>query len=175
MKPKRPTEKDLLSLVQSGFNAQLAKDREATASCGPDAAPVGGTLPDPEPPPFAPLVRMTLTVPEDLRYRLKTVLMNQQRKTRSRMTQDEFCAIAIADLLDLEEDSANPWNRVALVELFLQNCIESRGLIPEWEARARTLLQGFREDPCTRHKPPLAKRRITPPTHVAKAIGDAQP
>ena len=106
MKPKRPTETDLLTIVQNGFNAQLPMDR---AVQGPDAAlaskPQSGGI---DPAALVPMARITLTVPEELRYRLKLVLMNQRRTGRSRMTQDEFCAKAIGALLDLEEGPPVP-------------------------------------------------------------------
>ena len=40
------------------------------------------------------MVRITLTIPEDLRYRMKLALMNLRRKNQDRLTQDEFCAQA---------------------------------------------------------------------------------
>jgi hypothetical protein len=53
---------------------------------------------------LVPMVRITLAIPEDLRFRLKLALMSLRRKRQSRMTQDEFCARAIAAQLDFEEN-----------------------------------------------------------------------
>jgi len=109
MKPKRPSEADLLALVQNGFNTQLPQDREAQRPV-PDPAP-------PAPPPEAPaapadfqgpLVRITLTIPEELRYQLKLALMERQRTTRTRMTQDAFCVQAIQAHLARERGGPNP-------------------------------------------------------------------
>ena len=52
------------------------------------------------PAPLVPRVRITLTIPEDLRYRLKMTLMSQRRADRSKMTQDKFGSRAIAALLE---------------------------------------------------------------------------
>jgi hypothetical protein len=91
MKPKRPTETDLLALVQNGFNAQRPKDRAAQASApGPEPKPKANDSATTDPSPLVPMVRITLTVPEELRYRLKLTLMNQGRTVRNKMTQDEF-------------------------------------------------------------------------------------
>jgi hypothetical protein len=162
MKPKRPTEQDLLSLVQNGFNTQLAKDREIQGTRPEPEAPPGEPidLHVPEGAPSSPLVRMTLSVPEELRFRLKVLLMNQQRRTHHRMTQDEFCAIAIADLLDREEGGPDPWARFDLMTLFLQTCMDSQGLAPEWEAKAKALLQEFNAAPFTRATSPFAGRKL---------------
>ena len=101
MKPKRPTETDLLAIVQNGFEAQLPKDREAQTPA-PRPAPTAAPVPTPvaDQAPFVPMVRITLAIPEDLRYRLKLAVMNHRRKSPDKMTQDEFCAQAIAAHLD---------------------------------------------------------------------------
>ena len=179
MKPKRPTETDLLALVQNGFNAQLPKDREAQASA-PRAAPkpkaADTAKADPAPlMPMVPMVRITLTIPEELRYRLKMTLMSQRRTTRNKMTQDEYCAMAITDRLDLEEDKANPWNRLALLAAFIQNCLEEGGLAKEWVTRARTLLKDLSDSPCTRHKPPFPGRGSANLALIAGSQGASQP
>jgi hypothetical protein len=112
MKPKRPTETDLLTLVQNGFNAQLPKDRAAQAPApGPEPKPKANDGATTDPAPLVPMVRITLTIPEELRYRLKLTLMNQGRTTRSRMTQDEFGSKAIAALLEQFEGPAKPASR----------------------------------------------------------------
>ena len=165
MKPKRPSETDLLALVQSGFNAQLPKDRAAQA---PPAAtpPTPEAKGDPEaaPAPLVPMARITLTIPEELRYRLKLHLMNQRRYGREKLTQDEYCATAIADLLDLDEDKGpNPWRHCSLLKGFIQSCLEEGGLSTAWEPRARTLLEDSKEVPRPRHRPPLSGRGPTYP------------
>ena len=106
MKPKRPTETDLLTLVQNGFNSQLPKDREAQASApGPAPKAKEEEMPAAVPTPFASMVRITLAIPEDLRYSLKLALMGHRRKNRSRLTQDEYCANAISAYLGMCYDS----------------------------------------------------------------------
>lgn len=159
MKPKRPTETDLLALVQNGFNAQLPKDREAQAPAA-GAAPkpkVEGTS-TPEPAPFVPMVRITLTIPEELRYRLKMILINHGRTARGRMTQDEYCAMAIANRLDLDENIEGTRNRTSPLEAFLQDCLEGGGLTKEWAPKAKGLLKGLTDDPCPQPKPPRPAR-----------------
>ena len=109
MKPKRPTETDLLALVQNGFNAQLPKDRAAQASApGPEPKPKANDSVPTDPAPLVPMVRITLTIPEELRYRLKLTLMNQGRTVRNKMTQDEFGSKAIAALLEQFEGLEKP-------------------------------------------------------------------
>jgi hypothetical protein len=102
MKPKRPTETDLLAIVQNGFQEQLPKDREAQA---PALAPTATPIPVAATAAIEPMVKITLTIPEDMRYRMKIALMNLRRKNQDRLTQDEFCAQAIAAHLDLVEGS----------------------------------------------------------------------
>ena len=144
MKPKRPTETDLLALVQDGFNAQLAKDREAMA---PDSGPV--PKPNPDAPPvagpadFEPMVRITLAIQEDLRYRLKMVLMGHRRKSRSRMTQDEYCAKAIRTQLDLDEGGSAPLNQVTQLADFLRECLKAKAMAKAWVPKATALLEGI--------------------------------
>ena len=97
MKPKRPTETDLLAIVQNGFREQLPKDREAQ-SPAPVPVPTAIAPSATEPGALVPMVRITLAIPEDLRYRLKLAMMDHRRKSRSRITQDDYCAQAIAAL-----------------------------------------------------------------------------
>jgi hypothetical protein len=176
VKPKRPTETDLLALVQNGFNTQLPKDRAAQASApGPAPMPKADDTAKAGPSPLAPMVRITLTIPEELRYRLKMTLMSQRRTTRNKMTQDEYCATAIADLLDLEEDKANPWSRAALLTTFIQNCLEEGGLTKEWVPRAKTLLKEISDFPCTRHQPPFPDRGAAYPAPMAGSRGASEP
>jgi hypothetical protein len=49
------------------------------------------------------MVRITLAIPEELRYSLKLALMGHRRKDRSRLTQDEYCANAISAYLGQEQ------------------------------------------------------------------------
>ena len=108
MKPKRPTETDLLAIVQNGFQEQLPRDREAQAATDPASPPRQAQRMENPVPPLEPTARITLTIPEDLRFRLRVALMNHQRRTRTRMTQDAFCAMAIAAFLEQFEGSSHP-------------------------------------------------------------------
>lgn len=138
MKPKPPTETDLLTLVQNGFNAQLPMDRAAQA---PDAAPAPKPKADEAgPAAVVPMARITLTVPEELRYRLKLVLMNHRRTGRSRMTQDEYCTEAIGAQLDLEERGTDLRGQVAKVAEFLREGLRGKALTKGWDAKAQALL-----------------------------------
>jgi hypothetical protein len=165
MKPKRPSETDLLALVQNGFNAQLPKDRAAQVPPGETPPkPEANAGPEAAPAPFVPMARITITVPEELRYRLKLLLMNQRRFDRGKLTQDEYCATAIADLLDKDEDKArNPWKHLELLVTFLQGCLEDGGLAKAWDSRARNLLEDSNEALRTRRKPPYYGRGPTCP------------
>jgi hypothetical protein len=148
MKPKRPTETDLLAIVQNGFQEQLPKDREAQAQ-----APAQAPAPSPAPATIAPnvtepaapvsIVRITLAIPEDLRYRLKLAMMDHRRKHRDRMTQDEFCAQAIAAHLDQDVRRANPEDQVDPLAAFLHECLRERGLTKGWAPKARALLDSL--------------------------------
>lgn len=178
MKPKRPTETDLLTLVQNGFNAQLPKDREAQ----PPAAALKSSAPTPlatpahqEPATFLPMVRITLSIPEELRFRLKTMLINHGRMARSRMTQDQFCAMAIAERLDLEDDRVNPWKRADLFATFLQECLDGGGLAKEWVAGAKNLLKNHQDNPCTRIHPSFPATGTTNAEPKAGTRGEPQP
>ena len=142
MKPKRPTEIDLLTIVQNGFQEQLPRDREAQA-----AAPTSAALPEPEaklataePTPGVPMVKITLAIPEDMRFRLKVAVMSHRRRHRDRMTQDEFCAQAIAAHLDQEERGASGGSQVDPLAAFLKDCLRERGLTRNWAPKARALL-----------------------------------
>jgi hypothetical protein len=138
MKPKRPTETDLLTIVQNGFNAQLPMDRAAQA---PDVAPAPKHKVDEvDPAALVPMARITLTVPEELRYRLKLVLMNQRRTGRSKMTQDEYCAKAIGALLDQEGNGNDLQGQVAKVVEFLRDGLRGKALTKGWDAKAQALL-----------------------------------
>lgn len=108
MKPKRPTETDLLAIVQNGFQEQLPRDREAQAATDPASPPRQAQRMENPVPPLEPTARITLTIPEDLRFRLRGALMNHQRRTRARMTQDAFCAMAIAAFLEQFERPSHP-------------------------------------------------------------------
>jgi hypothetical protein len=86
------------------------------------------------------MVRITLAIPEDLRYRLKLAMMDHRRKNRSRITQDEFCAHAIAAHLDQEDQ---PWAMHSDEEplaAFLRDCLKGGGLTRDWASRAKALL-----------------------------------
>ena len=136
MKPKRPTETDLLALVQNGFNAQLPKDRQAQAQV--DAA-------QPAPPAMVmPMVRITLTIPEELRFRLKLAMMSQRRMTQSRLTQDEYCARAISAGLDRDQGGAKPGDETNPLRTFLVDCLGKGALAEAWIPKAKTLLEGKR-------------------------------
>lgn len=138
MKPKRPTENDLLAIVQNGFHAQLPMDRAAQ---GPEAAPATKLkVGEAKPAALVPMARITLTVPEELRYRLKLVLMNQRRSGRSRMTQDEYCAMAIGALLDLEGGGVDLRGQVAKLVEFVRDGLRGKALIKGWDVKAQALL-----------------------------------
>ena len=142
MKPKRPTETDLLALVQNGFNAQLPKDRAAQTppqeTTQPKTEAKGGTEADMAP--LVPMARITIAIPEELRYRLKLVLMNHRRMGRCKMTQDDFCSKAIDALLDLEGGGTDLRGRVAKVVEFLRDCLRGKALTKGWDAKAQALL-----------------------------------
>lgn len=142
MKPKRPTETDLLAIVQNGFQEQLPRDRETQAT-----ASVPAILPEPEakpaaiePAPAIPMVRITLAIPEDMRFRLKVAVMNHRRRHRDRMTQDEFCAQAIAALLDQEERGGSGRSQADPLAAFLKDCLSEGALTRGWAPKARALL-----------------------------------
>jgi hypothetical protein len=150
MKPKRPTETDLLALVQNGFNAQLPKDRAAQAPARErEPQPKGNDTAAADPPPLVPMVRITLTIPEELRYRLKMTLMNQRRTARSKMTQDEFGSRAIAALLEEFEKPSKPASREERLAAFLQECLREKALSKAWAPKAKHLLDGENGDPRT--------------------------
>jgi hypothetical protein len=144
VKPKRPTEADLLAVIQDGFNSQLPMDRAAQASI-PEVAPKpkAEDTPTTYSAPFVPMVRITLAIPEDLRYRLKMVVMGHRRKTRIKMTQDEYCAKAIGALLDLDEGGPDPRVQVAELAAFLRECIYDGALTKGWAPKAKELLKGI--------------------------------
>ena len=142
MKPKRPTETDLLAIVQNGFQEQLPKDREAQAPA-PASTSVPAPTPVTAPVPLGPMVRITLAIPEELRYRLKLAVMNHRRKNQDRITQDEFCAQAIAARLDQMEGSADAGKQVEPLVSFLQECLRERGLARGWAPKAKTLLDNL--------------------------------
>jgi hypothetical protein len=142
MKPKRPTETDLLAIVQNGFQEQLPKDREAQLPA-PASTSAPASTPVVAPIPMGPMVRITLAIPEDLRYRLKLAVMNHRRKNQDKITQDEFCAQAIATRLDLMEGSTNAAKQVEPLVSFLQECLRDRGLARGWAPKAKTLLENL--------------------------------
>jgi hypothetical protein len=88
------------------------------------------------------MVRITLAIQEDLRYRLKLTMMNHRRRNRSRLTQDEFCARAIAAQLDLDEGVAAPRNQPAPLATFLSDCLREGALAEAWVPKAQALLAG---------------------------------
>jgi hypothetical protein len=144
VKPKRPTEADLLAVIQDGFNSQLPKDREAQVPVsGPTPAAKGEDTPTADPVPFVPMVRITLTIPEDLKYRLKMALLGHRRKCRTKMTQDDYCAKAIGALLDQDEGGMDPRNQVAQLTAFLRECIRDDALAKGWAPKAKALLEGI--------------------------------
>jgi hypothetical protein len=147
VKPKRPTETDLLALVQNGFKDQLPKDREVHAPTPPAPLPKREDPTAKEAPPFEPMVRITLTILEDLRFRLRVALMNHQRKTRAKITQDEFCSRAIAALLEQFEGPPKPPSKEERLAAFLQDCLRENGLSKTWALKAKQLLDGEDEDP----------------------------
>jgi hypothetical protein len=137
MKPKRPTETDLLAIVQTGFQEQLPKDRGPQH---PAPAPTRVAPSPAEPAELVPMVRITLAIPEDLRYRLKLAMMDHRRLNRSRITQDEFCAQAITVHLDTVERGRPLPKREDPLVTFLQECLERRGLTKTWAPKAKALL-----------------------------------
>ena len=138
MKPRRPTENDLLAIVQNGFESQLPKDLEAQAPApGTSSQPVGQPAAIV---PLVPMVRITLTIPEELRYRLKMAVMTQRRATRDRLTQDEFCAHAIAAHLDKDERGRALPEREDQLAAFLRDCLNGKGLTKNWVPKAKALL-----------------------------------
>ena len=149
MKPKRPTETDLLALVQNGFNSQLPKDREAQT---PAPVPKADEAPALAQPLSVQMVRITLAIPEDLRYRLQLVLMGHRRKNRSRMTQDEYCAKALCAQLDQDEGSPDIRNQLAKCTAFLRDCLREGALTKGWAPKAKALLGGLGD--CDREKVP---------------------
>lgn len=127
MKPKRPSETDLLAVVQNGFQEQLQLDRE------PHIPPVHHgrpSLPEARPSTAAPAaqVRITLTIPEGLRYRIKLAVMDQRRSSHPRLTQDEFCAEALQFHLEKRERDKEAGEILSKVRTFLKACIQTRGL-----------------------------------------------
>ena len=86
------------------------------------------------------MVRITLAIPEEQRFRLKVVIMNQRRKYRSRMTQDEYCAKAIGAQLDMDEGAANPWTQLAQWVAFIKECLQGGALAEGWVPKAQALL-----------------------------------
>ena len=146
MKPKRPSEADLLNLIQNGFNSQLPRDRETQAPAPALASrPKAGDLHAGEPASRVPMVRITLTVPEDLRYRLKVAVLSHRRTSLPRMTQDEYCARAIGAQLDLDEGADDPGDTVVELVAFLRECMREGALAEAWEPKARAILSGISE------------------------------
>ena len=139
MKPKRPTETDLLAIVQNGFQEQLSRDREAQAPA-PVPSPALVAPRAAEPAALVPMVRITLAIPEDLRYRLKLAMLDHRRENRSRITQDDYCAQAIAARLDQEELGRTMPEREHPLAAFLHDCLEGKGLTQNWEPKAEALL-----------------------------------
>jgi hypothetical protein len=92
------------------------------------------------------MVKITLTIPEDLRYRMKLALMNLRRKNQDRLTQDEFCAQAIATHLDLVEGSTKGANQADPLVSFLQECLQGRGLAKAWAPKAKALLENHGQE-----------------------------
>jgi hypothetical protein len=90
------------------------------------------------------MVRITLAIPEDLRYRLKLAMMDHRRKHRNRITQDDFCAQAIAAHLDREERSRAMAEHEDLLAAFLHDCLSGRGLTKNWAPKAKALLANLR-------------------------------
>lgn len=133
-----------MAVIQNSFNAQLPQDREALAAAAEPASKPRVDDPSGADPGFVPMVRITLAVPEDLRYRLKMVLMDHQRKSRARMTQDEFCAKAIGAHLDQEEGRAGAGDRGKELATFLGTCMQEGALAAAWIPRAKALLEGNR-------------------------------
>lgn len=62
------------------------------------------------------------------------------------MTQDEFCAQAIAAHLDQEERGAMAESHVDPLASFLWNCLRERGLTKGWAPKARALLESLGHD-----------------------------
>ena len=143
MKPKRPTETDLLAIVQNGFKEQLPRDREARAPA-PPPAPTAVVPSATEPAALVPMARITLAIPEDLRYRLKLAMMDHRRKHRSRITQDDFCAQAIAAHLDKEERGRAMLDGEDSLAVFLRDCLNGKGLTKAWIPKAEALLENVR-------------------------------
>jgi uncharacterized protein YgfB (UPF0149 family) len=62
--------------------------------------------------------------------------MNQDK-----LTQDEFCAQAIAAHLNLVEGSTKAANQADPLVSFLQECLQGRGLAKAWAPKAKALLE----------------------------------
>lgn len=159
MKPRRPTESDLLAIVQNGFQEQLPKDREAQAPANAPA-PSAAVLAGVDPTATVPMVRITLAIPENLRYRLKLAMLDHRRKHRSRITQDEFCAQAIAAHLDQQDRCGTLPAGEDPLAAFLRDCLNSRGMTKPWLPRAKALLAALQ--PHSRPAPQPAGRHPEP-------------
>ncbi len=101
-------------------------------------------MPAAVPTPFAPMVRITLAIPEDLRYSLKLALIGHRRKNRSRLTQDEYCANAISAYLGHEQDGIKPGDKAAPLKTFIRDCMREGALAEAWVPKAISLLEGER-------------------------------
>gem|GEM_PF-6359679 len=97
-----------------------------------------------------PMVRITLAVPEDLRFRRKLTMMSLRRKSQSRLTQDEFCARAIAAALDIEEKRERTKDQDSQLAVFLLGiCVKEGGLTKVWIPKAKALLESIKFHPTT--------------------------
>lgn len=117
----------------------MSKDLEAQ---GPQARTTPAQAEAPAvPPPVVPLARITLTIPEELRYRLKLAVMNHRRVHRDHMTQDEFCVQAITSHLEREDPGPSPDHAPDPLVAFLHDCLTNKGLNRTWAAKAEALLK----------------------------------
>lgn len=134
MKPKRPTETDLLAVVQNGFQEQLSMDREPSKAQVKDRARIAAL--ETEDPPLTPRanVRMTLSIPEELRYRIKLSVMDQRRKGQPRLTQDEFCTEALRLHFESQDLLAHTICTLEKVRVFLDACNQAKAF-----TRARSI------------------------------------
>lgn len=142
-KPKKPTEEDMMSVLTQAFISQRNRDLGVTPSnpVPPAPAPVS---PRPAPDPnFNPMTKISPVIPQDLKYRLSAFLVTLSRKTRSRVTQDQYVAKAISNQLDEDESGHDPWEAADQLSEFLRNAMREGALAEGWVSQAKALLDSI--------------------------------
>jgi hypothetical protein len=140
-KPKKPTEGDLMSIIQQGFNTQreqdLAKQKVAdvpvkvlTRTQASDAS-------------FVPRVKISPMVPLELKNQMDLYLLTWSQRYRSRFTLDAFCTKAISNLLTSSEAGGDPWEHVDKLSGFLRTLLKEEALTGDWVSQAKSLLDGI--------------------------------